>query len=354
MSETLTDRIYEAAFVPELWPQVLDDMSALSQSVGGVVFASGARHASRWSASASVHDIFTAYVQDPAAPPARAHLKSYAGFQREVDVMARSELARDPLQGWLRAKGLGWHVGTVIPMPSGETVIVSLERRYSEGPHPDAVLAILDALRPHLARTTLIAARLGLERARSAVSTLEAIGLPAAVLSGTGRILAANALLDKVAGVLPAAHGRLLLADAAADRLLRETTESIGNSALPRSIPLPASPSRTAAIVHVLPLRGAAHDIMGGETLVAITPVNMTADVPDTVLLQGLFDLTPKEARLAASLAGGRSLKQAAAEQGIQVSTARSYVEGILRKTGTHQQSQLVALLKTARSVQPP
>ena len=84
-----------------------------------------------------------------------------------------------------------------------------------------------------------------------------------------------------------------------------------------------------------------------------LTPVDMVADVPDLALLRGLFDLTPKEARLAASLACGRSLKEAAGHQAIQVSTARSYLEEILRKTGTHQQSQLVALLKTARSVQP-
>ena len=60
-----------------------------------------------------------------------------------------------------------------------------------------------------------------------------------------------------------------------------------------------------------------------------------------------LFDLTPTEARLAAALAGGLTLKDAAIHQGIRFSTARFYLHGIFRKTRTNQQSQLVALLKS-------
>jgi DNA-binding CsgD family transcriptional regulator len=63
-----------------------------------------------------------------------------------------------------------------------------------------------------------------------------------------------------------------------------------------------------------------------------------------------LFALAPREAGLAASLASGRTLKEAAYDNQIQLSTARSYLEAIFRKTGVRQQSQLVALLK---SVQP-
>lgn len=66
--------------------------------------------------------------------------------------------------------------------------------------------------------------------------------------------------------------------------------------------------------------------------------------------LGGIFDLTPKEARLAAALAGGVSLKEAARDSGIQLSTARTHLGRIFRKTRTDQQSQLVALLK---NVQP-
>lgn len=79
----------------------------------------------------------------------------------------------------------------------------------------------------------------------------------------------------------------------------------------------------------------------------------VTLDLPDPFedQVRQLFDLTPAEARLAAALASGLSLKTAALRQGIRFSTARSYLEGIFRKTRTRQQSQLVALLKTAQPV---
>jgi DNA-binding CsgD family transcriptional regulator len=75
----------------------------------------------------------------------------------------------------------------------------------------------------------------------------------------------------------------------------------------------------------------------------------MATSTPDLHLLRGLFDLSPAEAKLAAAIASGLSLKQAADDAKLRMSTARSYIESVLRKTGTHQQSQLVALLKSAR-----
>jgi DNA-binding CsgD family transcriptional regulator len=58
-----------------------------------------------------------------------------------------------------------------------------------------------------------------------------------------------------------------------------------------------------------------------------------------------MFDLTPKEASLAAALVSGRSLKQAAAERSVSIHTARTQLAQLFRKTGTTQQSQLVALM---------
>lgn len=72
-----------------------------------------------------------------------------------------------------------------------------------------------------------------------------------------------------------------------------------------------------------------------------------TAMVPSVNVLTSLFDLTPAEARLATMLSAGLPLNEAAARAGIGLGTARNYLIRIFRKTGTHQQGQLVALLKT-------
>ncbi|MBC7051945.1 helix-turn-helix transcriptional regulator, partial [Salmonella enterica subsp. enterica serovar Enteritidis] len=65
------------------------------------------------------------------------------------------------------------------------------------------------------------------------------------------------------------------------------------------------------------------------------------------------FELTPQEARVAAAIAAGQSLKQAAGLIGIRVSTARTHLRRIFGKTGTSQQSQLVALFRSVQVTLP-
>jgi DNA-binding CsgD family transcriptional regulator len=111
---------------------------------------------------------------------------------------------------------------------------------------------------------------------------------------------------------------------------------------------------REAIVVHVLSLRRAAHEIFSGaDILAAATAVSASNLVPSPSILTGLFDPAPAEAKLAAALASGRSLKEASLQAGITVKTARTYLEHIFRKTGASQQSQLVALLKIIQPLHP-
>ena len=352
VTDDLIDRIYEAAFVPSHWPAILDEIGARSGSASGALQIIRGGGPPLWTATDLIRDTLHHFIESGlwrnCERPAGLAALDHAGFVGAADYMTPAQLERDPVVPLLGSLGLGWQVATLIVMPTGENVGLTFERRLDAGRHAPGEVAMLDALRPHLARAALIAARLDLERARSTVSTLEALGLPAAVLRAGGRVMAANELLEGSPAFLSGGHGRLILSHQPADKLLRDLMEP-GSASATCSIPIPGSVERSPAIVHVLPLRGAAHDIFGGTTLVLLTDVSMAANVPDMTLLRGLFDLTPKEARLAALLASGRSLKEAAGQQAIQVSTARSYLEEVLRKTGTHQQSQLVALLKSAR-----
>lgn len=63
------------------------------------------------------------------------------------------------------------------------------------------------------------------------------------------------------------------------------------------------------------------------------------------VQLRTLFGLTRAEAQVGAALARGGCLAEIAAALGISVTTARTHVARIFLKTGTRQQSQLVALV---------
>ncbi len=57
--------------------------------------------------------------------------------------------------------------------------------------------------------------------------------------------------------------------------------------------------------------------------------------------------LTVAERRLAQQLLAGKSLSDAAAENNLTISTARSYLKRVFAKTGVHRQSQLITLYHT-------
>jgi DNA-binding CsgD family transcriptional regulator len=66
---------------------------------------------------------------------------------------------------------------------------------------------------------------------------------------------------------------------------------------------------------------------------------------PDPALLAKLYRLTPAESRLSIALAGGETLANYSAGQGIAYNTARAQLRAIFDKTGTSRQAELVKLI---------
>jgi DNA-binding CsgD family transcriptional regulator len=71
------------------------------------------------------------------------------------------------------------------------------------------------------------------------------------------------------------------------------------------------------------------------------------AGMADTAVLQQLHGLTPTEARIAASLAAGLSMKDVADAQEMTLNTARWHAKHVFAKTDTAGQSELVRLVLT-------
>jgi DNA-binding CsgD family transcriptional regulator len=370
MFDDLTDKIYEAAFVPDLWAGALEAAGNLSGSATGAIFlfSDGSPVRGRLSddpprkrnSLETVRFLFDEFVAGDSwkfsDPIQRMCAMRPASFVHVDDFLTHEEIEQDPVRIQLRAAGIGAHICSAVAMPSGELVTFVFQRWTRDGAYDQASGDRLDQLRPHFARAGLVSARLGMEQARATVSALEAIGLPAAVLTASGRVLTANGLLETVPSVFIAtAHGGMALANASADVLFREAVAHNQHDRVVRSIPIPAKDDQAALVIHLLPLRRAAHEIFSGaDILVAATAMSASATVPSPTLLAGLFDLTPAESRLAAALSQGRPLKEAAAISNITVKTSRTYLERIFAKTGTRQQSQLVALLKSAELPQLP
>ena len=98
-------------------------------------------------------------------------------------------------------------------------------------------------------------------------------------------------------------------------------------------------------VLHVIPVRGSARDIFTQATaLLVVTPVDRAA-VPTAEVLQGLFDLTPAEARVARGIGQAETIDTLADATGVNRETVRSQLKAVLSKTGLSRQQELVSLL---------
>ncbi len=227
MDAQLSDQIYECSFVPESWPRVLGQLAALAEARVGFLFISN-NDIHHWTSStdAGVEALEPLVKSGWVARSERfkrVRANRHSGFVTEPDLYTPEEFRNDPFyRDILYPLGLGWATGTAIELPTGDTFTISLEREYARGPIEPCHIQTLDELRPHIARSALMSARLQLERARAASATLAAIGLAALLLDETGKVLAANNLIEVLDGYIRwRAHDRVSLCDKSADELLR-------------------------------------------------------------------------------------------------------------------------------------
>lgn len=347
----LIDRIYESSVAPELWPGVLDEIAGLIDAEGGLLFS--ARKALNWTSSDSVRDVFAEYVNDGWFTRCSRRVcimnANEPGFFTEQDFWTEDQMGADPIyRDFFRPRGLGWSAGTALRIPSGDNIVFSIERALERGPIEIDHLERLDALRPHLARSALISARLGLQRAEGAAEALTALRLPALVLDDVGRVIEANEMIEGLVDQIGLrAGGKLALADREANKILSERLAGIGMPGGDQSCSLPLRDGLggPAGVLHILPVRRTAHDIFGrGHALLVLTPVG-TDKSPSIDLMRSLFDLTRSEARVAKGLAAGRTVEEIAAEGEVALTTVRSQVRRVLEKTGCTRQAEVATLL---------
>ena len=281
MDTQLVDRIYESCFAPETWPDVLDEIGRIADTAGASLFVSR-DNVLHWVASPEPRERAERFVKEGWLWRGQIIAKLFAlripGFLIDVEFFTPEELDSEPIyrEVW-RPQGVGWGMGTAIPIPTGEKVTFILSRRMERGPFERASANRLDELRPHLARSVMISARLQLERARVAGEALAAIGVPALVFNETGKVLSANSLIEAMtAFVRWRAFDKVSLKDKGADRLLRDAIATIDSESRPevRSFPVRDAEAEATMVAHVIPIRLSARDIfLRCFAVLALTPV---------------------------------------------------------------------------------
>lgn len=350
----LVDRIYEAAVLPELWPEVLMDLARYGGADAAVLFATDL-DSSRFITTANFADTIRAYIEEGwfarTDRTRRLLAKRHAGFVTDLDVFTPEEFAREPVfREFLNPRGFGMGAASVITVPTGDQLVFDVERLTERGPIPPDAVSRLDSVRPHLARAATLSARLRMQTVRAAAQALETVGLPAAVLGRRGRVLAMNRSCEGLLRDLILDGPRLVLTDPAADRLLADALDAVSTEGgrPARSIPVAGRDGQPPTILHLLPIRRAAADLFAAAEAIAVfTPLAMN-HVPGLSILEGLFDLTAAEARVARGIAGGSTVAGLSAEFGTSSATVRSQLKAVMAKTGTTRQAELVQLLAGA------
>ena len=144
-SERLIDRIYEAGLVPSLWPALLGELGAAVGGNGGFLF--GVRDGYTSAVNSVEYDqLMPVFLKegwserDPNLP--RAIALNHAGFVTDYDLLSEEEIATNEVYcNFYRKHGIGYRAGTLIPIPSGDSIAIVMPRHQDRGPVPREVVA---------------------------------------------------------------------------------------------------------------------------------------------------------------------------------------------------------------------
>ena len=176
---------------------------------------------------------------------------------------------------------------------------------------------------------------------------LNAVRAPALAIDIRGFVLGANEAMESVFDEdIHIENKRLLIANAQARRRLFALIRSLASSE-------PLTPPQEEPIVVV---RDNGRQPVVIKRLPPMAPTKLEVSIltffsldakpcPPASLLMKIFCFTPAEARLAAALAKGMTLGEAASVKSISCNTLRHQLKAVFLKTNTHRQSHLVALL---------
>jgi DNA-binding CsgD family transcriptional regulator len=361
--------IYDAALDPALWPQVVRRTClALEASCGHFQVFERAAPAKAlitapWSADPSRLEpkLLQSYYDYYIALDLRLHARAedgrvYTGDELvEPAVLRRSEYLAD----FLSPLGIYHFCGFATAVRDGTQATFSLHRPRRQHDFSATDKTVLQVLAPHLVRAAEISRQVGQarEEMRMAFSLLDALPLGVTLLDREGRAVffnrAAGAIFARADGIRLDRRGQLCAANTLANAWLKKAIASCLGTSLEQM-----RAAGDAAIVPRVP-KGRGYAVTVSPAGMLPSPFGETARARAVLLLRDLdrrgearpevlrrlYRLTPAEARLAALIADGLSLKEAAEALSVTPASARVTLKRAFQKTGTRRQAELVRLV---------
>lgn len=278
---------------------------------------------------------------------ARSHAaESVAAGAPALDLLRTGRVyAGDELGQAAEAEGGTRHMR--VSAPDAGDLALSIVRYRDDFRARDA--SLLASLAPHLAIALRGRMELERERRRSALSAWALGGFAEGwlLLDARGRVLdqdrGAARMLEGGRVVRRAADGRVRFLLAEAETLMEKTIALPEMPEEPRGEWMSVDPLIQMVVARPPVVKDAA-SLPAAHCLVVMR--QLTLDRPaDGRFLPALFHLTPSETALAARIAGGSSLTEAAEALGLTIETARNYSKRIYVKLGARGQADLVRLV---------
>jgi DNA-binding CsgD family transcriptional regulator len=302
----------------------------------------------------SLWDVYLPHFRDKdiwLASAAVAGVDRFFSFDEQVSYseFINSEIYND----FYRAAGDDTAHGIGCKIQNGNGMIaIGIHRAKNPGLFNKAEIEPMQTLVPHLKRLHSLRSRLRDARAREDMATeaLDRFAYPVMVVAADRRIALSNPAADEVLrreDGLSCRQGKLHAQTVQSDRWLGD--------ALYRAIRAPVTAGSVARI-------GRAGTQAPHRVLISVMPGRRHAlvmlDAPDAAAPIGeqaarLYGLSPSEADLLASLLDGETLEGFAERRGVRITTVRTQLSSLLRKTETARQSQLVAAMAALPRIGP-
>lgn len=266
--------------------------------------------------------------------------------------VSRSEFYQD----YLIPGDCRWLLGTRLTRHQGLDVYFGIHRAPGQQPFSDDDISLAQRLTPHFQQAAQLWLSTQSLRQRAALGArgLDALEYGIIATNRHGHLMHANRQADAMLRTgwplrLRAGRLRLAVAPPFAQPTLTTALQTCLRTRQPQGVRLgewgdPDRPLCTLtllslgqeSLLHALPI--AAEVLM----LLSHTRHRRQATVAQ---LMALFSLSPAEARLARDLSSGHTLDMSAEGAGLSINTARTQLQAVFRKTGTHSQAELLRLL---------
>ena len=233
---------------------------------------------------------------------------------------------------------------------------LTFHRLSAKGPVSAEDLERFRPLARHIVRALELQYRLGVqdERVQALISFYDRSEDAILFLDRSGKLTFANAATERLAaaqdGLSITSDGLRLHRLADDTRLRAALAAATGAVPMPQTLSAARPSGRRDYIVQITPLGAGAMilDLKAPRIAVQIADPERETPQPEAWLVQS-YGFTPAEARLAAALVGGMSLREASDTLGVAYSAVRSQLRSVFAKTGVNRQAELIRMLTMLR-----